>query len=166
MLLSNLTASSLACSTLLSLKVAVIPDARLSKGVYPTDSRSGSCAAPVPYPQAEAQEVLALPLLIDAFVEGAQVVEGDDLSKRTRKATLNFLASVFANLSMVGGPAVVRHFHKLYLQSPTGRDFFLSSQPVDILKPGNVFEYPLGKLVSFTEHSDTIRRSGAAYTIK
>lgn len=113
MLLSNLTASSLACSTLLSLKVTVIPDARLSKGVYPTDSRSGSCAAPVPYPQAKTQEVLALPLLIDAFVEGAQIV--DDLSERTRKATLHFLASVFANLSMVSGPASVRHFYKLHL---------------------------------------------------
>lgn len=108
MLLSNLTASSLACSTLLSLKVSVIPDTRLSRGLYPTDSRSGSCAAPVPYPPAETQEVLALPLLVDAFVEGAQVVENDDLSKRTRKGNLNFLATVFANLSMVCYPALAR----------------------------------------------------------
>jgi hypothetical protein len=36
---------------------------------------------------------------LDAFVEGAQVVE--DLSKRTRKGELHFLASVFANMTAV-----------------------------------------------------------------
>jgi len=41
----------------------------------------------------------ALPLLIDAFVDGAQMAE--DLSKRTRKAELHFLASVFANMTVV-----------------------------------------------------------------
>lgn len=101
MLLSNLTAATPACSTLLTLKVKVIPDSRLSNGVYPIESRCGSCPAPVPYPSAESRDVPALPLLINAFVEGAQVVESGDLSKRTRKANLHFLASVFANMTAV-----------------------------------------------------------------
>jgi hypothetical protein len=101
MLLSNLTAATPACSTLLTLKVKVIPDSRLSNGVYPIESRCGSCPEPVPYPSAESRDVPALPLLINAFVEGAQVVESGDLSKRTRKASLHFLASVFANMTAV-----------------------------------------------------------------
>jgi len=99
MLLSNLTASSPACSVLLSLKISVIPDSRLSNSFYPVESRCGSCPAPVPYPSAEPIEMAALPLLIDAFVDGAQMAE--DLSKRTRKAELHFLASVFANMTVV-----------------------------------------------------------------
>lgn len=102
MLLSNLTASSAACSIVLNMKLPVIPDDRLSNSIYPVDSRCGSCPAPVPYPSGETKEVLALPLLIDAFVEGAQVVQTEDLSKRTRKAELHFLASVFANFTVVG----------------------------------------------------------------
>ena len=81
------------------MKVSVIPDNRLSKGIYPDGSRCGSCPEPVPYPKAEPREALALPLLIESFVEGAQLV--DDLSKRSRKAELHFLASVFANMTMV-----------------------------------------------------------------
>jgi len=99
MLLSNLTAAAPACSALLTMKVSVIPDDRLSKGVYPDGSRCGSCPEPVPYPKAKPKELMALPLLIEAFVEGAQLV--DDLSKRSRKAELHFLASVFANMTMV-----------------------------------------------------------------
>jgi Domain of unknown function (DUF383) len=101
MLLSNLTASSAACSTLLSIKVSVIPESRLSNSLYTTDSRCGSCPAPVPYPSGESREVQALPLLVDAFVQGSQVVESGDLSKRSRKAELHFLASVFANMTVV-----------------------------------------------------------------
>ncbi|KAF8993804.1 hypothetical protein BDQ17DRAFT_1367936 [Cyathus striatus] len=149
MLLSNLTASSSACSAMLKLKIPVIPDKRLSNGLFPVDSRSGSCPSPVPYPQAEAKEVLALPLLVDAFVEGAQMDEGD-LSKRTRKGSLNFLASVFANVTV----------------SPAGRTFFLTPQPNNQLDKASKKEYPLSKLVAFTEHTDTIRRGGVASTIK
>ena len=109
MLLSNLTASSAACSTLLSIKVSVIPDSRLSNSLYTTDSRCGSCPAPVPYPTGESRELQALPLLIDAFVQGSQVVESGDLSKRTRKAELNFLASVFANLTVVRISSMLRN---------------------------------------------------------
>ncbi|PPQ70659.1 hypothetical protein CVT24_000667 [Panaeolus cyanescens] len=150
MLLSNLTSSSPACSVLLSMKVSVIPDTRLANGVYTTDSRCGSCPEPVPYPKGETQEVMALPLLLDAFVQGASVHETEDLSKRTRKAELNFLANVFANM----------------IVSPTGRNYFLSPQPLHVLKPDSPLEYPLAKLVSFTEHPDPIRRAGVASSIK
>ena len=168
MLLSNLTASSAACSTLLSIKVSVIPDSRLSNSLYTIYSRCGSCPAPVPYPTGETREILALPLLVDAFVQGSQVVESGDLSKRTRKAELHFLASVFANLT------VVRIFvyasqplpQNNDLQSPAGRNFFLSPQPTDVLKSDSSLEYILAKLVPFTEHKDKIRRGGVASTIK
>jgi len=101
MLLSNLTAASTACSILLTLKITIIPDDRLSNSLYPIESRCGSCPAPVPYPTGDAREALVLPMLIDAFLEGAQMVETGDLSKRTRKAELHFLASVFANMTVV-----------------------------------------------------------------
>ncbi|KDR67629.1 hypothetical protein GALMADRAFT_130070 [Galerina marginata CBS 339.88] len=150
MLLSNLTAASTACSILLTLNVPIIPDDRLSNSVYPTESRCGSCPAPVPYPSAETKEILALPFLIDAFVEGAQVVESGDLSKRTRKAELHFLANVFANMTV----------------SPVGRNYFLSPQPTTASKPDQLLEYPLAKLVAFTEHADTMRRGGVASALK
>lgn len=101
MLLSNLTASSAACSSLLSLKISVIPDSRLPNGVYAVDSRSASCPAPVPYPTGESIQVPALPLLVDAFVQGATIGDIKDLSKRRRKGELHFLANVFANLTVV-----------------------------------------------------------------
>lgn len=83
------------------MKITVIPH----KGsLWPVNSRCGSCPAPVPYPQGEEREVAALPLLVEAFVQGATMGEITDLSKRPRKAELNFLASVFANMSVVRPP--------------------------------------------------------------
>ncbi|KAI6044448.1 hypothetical protein EDC04DRAFT_2642640 [Pisolithus marmoratus] len=152
MLLSNLTASTSACSTLLTLRVPLVmltPSA--SKVPYYTpQSRSGTCPAPVPYPSGEQLETLALPLLIDAFIQAASLDHSVDKSKRTRKGDLHFLSSVFANIST----------------SPVGRLFFVTPQPSDPLKPGSALEYPLGKIVPFTEHQDTIRRGGAASTLK
>ena len=100
MLLSNLTATATPCSVILSMKVKVIRDSRLSNSFYPIKSQCGSCPPPVPYPPGEVTEMAALPLLIDSFVEGAQLTE--DLIKRTRKAELHFLSNVFANMTMVG----------------------------------------------------------------
>ncbi|KAG6855907.1 hypothetical protein H0H87_009513 [Tephrocybe sp. NHM501043] len=142
MLLSNLTSSSAACSVVLSLKISIIPGA----GFYATQSRCGTSAPPDPYPTGETQDVLALPLLVDAF---STIHADPDPEKRIRKGDLHFLASVFANLSV----------------APAGRSFFLSAQPVDFSKPAEL-EYPLAKLVSFTEHKDTIRRGGVASTLK
>ena len=98
MLLSNLTASSVACSALLSLKIPLISD---TVELYPPQSRCGTCAAPVPYPSGDSRDVLALPLLVDAFVQGAQVDPSADPTTRKRKGELHFLSSVFANLSVV-----------------------------------------------------------------
>ncbi|KAF8649277.1 hypothetical protein AX16_005905 [Volvariella volvacea WC 439] len=148
MLLSNLTSSSAACATVLSIKTEVILNSKQPNGFYATQSRSGTCPAPVPYPTGETRTVPVLPLLVDAFVQGAQV-DPSDLAKRTRKGDLHFLASVFANVTV----------------SPAGREFFLTpcENPLD----GDAEkEYPLAKVVSFTEHKDTIRRGGVASIIK
>ena len=102
MLLSNLSAATSVCTALLSLKVPILPDDRSPMKWFPVDSRCGTCPAPVPYPSGEPKEVLALPLLIDAFVKAAPGVENQDLTKRTHKGELHFLSSVFANLSTVG----------------------------------------------------------------
>lgn len=97
MLLSNLTASAAACSAVLALKITVLPDPSSPAACYPTQSRCGTCLAPSPYPSGEPREMLALPFMIDAFVQGAQV----DSEKEKRKGQLHFLASVFANLTVV-----------------------------------------------------------------
>ena len=133
MLLSNLTASSSACSTLLSIKVSVIPDSRLSNSLYTTDSRCGSCPAPVPYPTGESREVRALPLLVDGFVQGSQVVESGDISKRSRKAELHFLASVFANLTVVRTSSILRNRYlksMIFSRQLEEIFFFLLSPPM------------------------------------
>ncbi|KAF8623119.1 hypothetical protein AX17_007553 [Amanita inopinata Kibby_2008] len=149
-LLSNLSSSSITCASIASMKIEVIPESSLASQCFPTLSRCGSCPAPVPHPSGEPREVPALSLLMDAFVQGAQIEE--DLAKRVRKGHLHFLASVFANLST----------------STVGRDFFFTPLPKNILKQADKddLEYPLSKIVPFTEHKDTIRRGGIASTIK
>ncbi|PFH48657.1 hypothetical protein AMATHDRAFT_76595 [Amanita thiersii Skay4041] len=149
MLLSNLSSSSTTCAAIASMRVEVISEPKLANSWYPTQSRCGSCPAPVPYPSGEPRQVAALPLLLDAFIHGAQVEE--DLSKRTRKGQLHFLASVFANLA----------------SSSVGRDFFFTPHPKHLVDPqDDHLEYPLSKIVTFTEHKDTIRRGGVASAIK
>ncbi|TFK25130.1 cytoplasmic protein [Coprinopsis marcescibilis] len=164
MLLSNLTASSAACLIVITMKIKVIqykPYGEDAFQMYPVDSRSGSSPTPVPHPTGQEMELNALPLLIDAFVQGATMGDIDDLSKRKRKGELNFLASVFANITV----------------SPAGRLVFLTPQPSDITKTdlsqvtetqdGKIaLEYPLAKIVPFTEHKDSIRRKGVASSIK
>jgi len=103
MLLSNLTASPTACSALLSLNVAVIVidgDPSSQSSCYTPQSKCGTCPAPLPYPPGSQRQVSALPLLVEAFVQGASVDPSRNV-KPTRKGELHFLASVFANLSSV-----------------------------------------------------------------
>ncbi|EIM86519.1 DUF383-domain-containing protein [Stereum hirsutum FP-91666 SS1] len=152
MLLSNLTTaiSSSTAAALLSMKVKVIPYEALLGGLYPTNSRSGSCAAPVPYPQGEEVDVPALPLLLDAFVRGANIDPDNEEGRRRQKSSLHFLASVFANVST----------------TPVGRQFLWTPQHIDLLRSSGPVEFPLSKIVAFTEHKDTIRRGGVASTIK
>ncbi|KAF8836959.1 DUF383-domain-containing protein [Paxillus ammoniavirescens] len=152
MLLSNLTSSSSPCAALLNLEIPIIPVISDTSPVsyYPTQSRSGTCSAPVPYPSIEPQEVLALPLLLEAFVQAASVDSSGDKSRRLRKGDLHFLSSVFANIST----------------SPAGRFFFVTPRPSDVMKVDSALEYPLSKIVALTEHKDTIRRGGVAAIIK
>ncbi|KAJ7777173.1 hypothetical protein B0H16DRAFT_1504558 [Mycena metata] len=147
MLLSNLTASTAACATVLSLEIEIIHESTFPNSFYPPQSRCATSVAPVPYPAGETRSTAALPLLVDAFVQGA---ESGDVSTRIRKGNLHFLASVFANLST----------------SPAGRNFFLCPRAPNVLEPDGALEYPLVKLLAFTEHQDTIRRGGVASTIK
>ncbi|KAG9309887.1 hypothetical protein JVU11DRAFT_9917 [Chiua virens] len=151
MLLSNLTSSSSACAALLSLQIKVVPLTSTNSPIsyHPTQSRSATCSAPVPYPSIEPKQVHALPLLVDAFVQGANL--GPNLSsERIRKGDLHFLSSVFANISA----------------SHAGKIFFVTPRPSDAIKSESALEYPLSKIVPFTEHGDIIRRGGVASTIK
>ncbi|KAH9943846.1 DUF383-domain-containing protein [Amylocystis lapponica] len=150
MLLSNLTGSAATCATLLSMTVSIFPDPKSFTLYFPVQSRSGTCPAPVPYPSGEPRDIIALPLLIDAFMQGAAVDDAQDKDKRPRKADLHFLSSVFANISVI----------------PAGRLFFLTPRPADPLKTDGALEYPLSKILAFTEHKDTIRRGGVASTLK
>lgn len=169
MLLSNVTAAGSACTTLLSLKVSVLPDPKSPMKVFPVDSRSGSCPAPVPYPAGEPKEVLALPLLLDAFVKAARVTDDPDPSKHQFKGQLHFLASVFANMSSVniavficaGSSSIL-----FFTQVSAGRSFFVTPRSSDPLSEDGDLEYPLSKLLAFTEHKDMMRRGGVGSTIK
>ncbi|KAF7798572.1 hypothetical protein EIP86_009794 [Pleurotus ostreatoroseus] len=150
MILSNITTAAATCSTLLSMKVEILPDPKSPTKYFPTQSRSGTCGAPVPYPSGDPKEVFALPLLVDAFVQGASVDDENDPDKRPRKASLHFLSSVFANLSI----------------TPPGRLFFLTPRASNPLSNEGDLEYPLAKFLVFTEHKDTIRRGGVASIMK
>ena len=99
MLLSNITAQTSTCATLLALKVPVISNPSANPPFYPPSSRSGTSPPPYPYPQGKETEVPALPLLVQAFVQGAKEPAASE--ERTRKGDLHFLSSVFANVSMV-----------------------------------------------------------------
>lgn len=108
MLLSNMTVSTAICSALLKLTVSILPDSKSPTLYYPVQSKCGTCPAPVPYPTGEPRSVPALPLLLDAFVQGAAASATADKGKRVRKGTLHFLSSVFANISTVGWLSLVR----------------------------------------------------------
>lgn len=101
MLLSNLTTSPGSCTALLALHIPLLQTPSSAGPFYPTQSRAGSCAPPVPYPKGTEVDMRALPLLVDAFAQGANVDLKISRDKRLRKSDLPFLASVFANLSTV-----------------------------------------------------------------
>ncbi|THH08261.1 hypothetical protein EW145_g2835 [Phellinidium pouzarii] len=100
MLLSNITSHASTCASLLSLKVPVLLNPSATPPYYPPQSRSGTSIPPSPYPSGDVKDVQALPLLVQAFVQGAKVDTTSE--QRTRKGDLHFLASVFANVSMSG----------------------------------------------------------------
>jgi hypothetical protein len=108
MLLSNLTTSPGSCTALLACHIPILQTPSSAGPFYPTESRAGSCAPPVPYPTGTEVNMRALPLLVDAFVQGANIDPSVPLDKRPRKSELHFLASVFANLSTVSVQVAVR----------------------------------------------------------
>ncbi|PVV01360.1 hypothetical protein BB560_004224 [Smittium megazygosporum] len=79
---------------------------------------------------------LVLDLLTDYFVRGVTP------NSPNPKANFNFLASVFADISA----------------TKQGRDYFLT--------PNAKNEYPISKIIVFTEYKEVIRRGGSINTIK
>ncbi|KAJ6617018.1 hypothetical protein B0H10DRAFT_2164537 [Mycena sp. CBHHK59/15] len=130
-ILADLASMLFRCATVLSLKIDIIPEPTFPNSFYPPQSRCGTAVAPAPYPAGDARLVLALPLLLDAFVQGAQTDDSAD-------GNLHFQASVFANLTT----------------SPAGRNFFLGPRSPSVLEPDGAPEYPLAKLLAFTEHKE------------
>ncbi|KZP01678.1 DUF383-domain-containing protein [Calocera viscosa TUFC12733] len=150
MLLSNITVNPTACSTLVTMKIPVVPLPKETLPFYPTASRSATSSAPPTYRYTEESHIAALPLLVDAFIDGARVqVEGHSSEKR--KGELHFLSSVFANISAI----------------PAGRTLFLTPvAPDPVIYGEGEAEYMVAKLLAFTEHKDLIRRGGVLSTIK
>ena len=99
MLLSNLSVSASVTSALVSMKISIIPDRKDPELFYPVQSRSGT--SPLP-PPGDPQDVPAMPLLVDAFVQGALMDENQKLDERKRKGELHFLGGIFANITSVG----------------------------------------------------------------
>lgn len=81
------------------MRIPIIPDRKDPESFYPVQSRSGT--SPLP-PPGNSLEVPVMPLLVDAFTQGALVDESQELDERKRKGQLHFLASVFANITTVG----------------------------------------------------------------
>ncbi|EUC59763.1 cytoplasm protein, putative [Rhizoctonia solani AG-3 Rhs1AP] len=135
MVLSNMTVNPNVIQTLLSLKIQLEND-------HPVASRASTAPAPNSTGVTQTREESAVLLLVDAFVDAA-TLPGESKEERKRKGDLHFLASVFANITVV----------------PTGRLALLSLR-------SETSEFALAKLLSFTEHPDTIRRGGVASTLK
>ncbi|GAA5871941.1 hypothetical protein JCM3774_000735 [Rhodotorula dairenensis] len=141
MLLSNMTKLDSAARDLVALRIPF----QISHDDSPAPSADGAEAssssttaqpAPKPTLQESEFELPALDLLLEVFLKG-------DSKKYNPNATYDFLASVFANVSLL----------------PAGRAFLLSTTDRSA-------EPPLAKIISFTEHPSTIRRGGVASTIK
>ena len=98
MLLSNLSVSATVTSALVSMKISIIIDRTDPDAFYPVQSRSGTSPSP---PSGDPRDVLAMPLLVDAFVQSALIDENQTLDERKRKGELHFLASIFANITTV-----------------------------------------------------------------
>jgi hypothetical protein len=154
MLLSNISRSTAIAARLVRLQIPVY----FAPWTYPPFSRSATSTAPTSEQLSgqKTTELAALSLLLDAFVAGA--------TPNAREGSLHFLASVFANISLVRVRAfVVSMLGFIPNQIPEGRLFFFTPSSSN---PASAQEHPLAKVVPFTEHPDTIRRGGAASTIK
>ena len=95
MLLSNITTSLAVSSRAVNIKIPVYFEPR----IYPPFSRAVTSPWPENLPETGPEENLALPLLVDAFVDGAA---HDTLDNGKREGSLHFLSSFFANVTVVG----------------------------------------------------------------
>ena len=96
MILSNISNQASTCAALIALKVPVLQTPGSTAPFYPPLSRAATSPPPSPYPSGNTVEVEALPLLAQAFVQGAEVG-----GEKKREGNLHFLATVFANISTV-----------------------------------------------------------------
>lgn len=82
--------------------------------------------------------------------ESVQPVEMDSNGRPVlkRRSTCNFLASVFANVTVL----------------PKGREFFVT--PMAGADAQAADAYPIGRVMVYTEHADLIRRGGVISTLK
>lgn len=159
MLLSNMSKLDTVSLQILNLRVpfsvAPSPSTSTSTATNKSDEHVEKVARKSP---AVEDEILALDLLLEVHLKG----EG---KKYNPNANYDFLASVFANISLVfcfsllQHPRVARLTRVSLMQFPQGRAFLLAAPDASV-------EPPLSKLISFTEHPSPIRRGGVASTIK
>lgn len=166
MLLSNITSHPSLISNLANLTIPIIPLPK-SKHYPPYFLPASGSASSTIHPDfrdptiglanAEAgqepeREIEAIRALVQAFEDGAS--DGVKEGTGKRKGDCNFLASVFANISM----------------APATRQLLLTPrppfpQPAEAT-PSEDDEPLLSKIVVYTGHPDTIRRGGALGCIK
>ncbi|ORX40811.1 cytoplasm protein [Kockovaella imperatae] len=166
MLLSNLTSHPSLLPQIINLDIPIIP-LTLSKHYPPWYLPAAASASSTIHPdwrdtritkpnaeagQEEERTVEGLRALVQAFEDGA--AEGVKEGKGKRKGDVNFLASVFANISM----------------TPSTRTLLLTPRPPfpqpSTASPSENDEPLLSKIVIYTEHPDLIRRGGALGCIK
>lgn len=166
MLLSNLTSHTSLLPQIVNLTIPIV-GLPLSKHYPPYHLPAAASASSSFHPdyrdpavvpanaeagQEEERDIEALRALVQAFEDGAG--EGVKEGKGKRKGECHFLASVFANVSML----------------PATRQLLLTPRPPfphpssDLPSPDD--EPLLSKIVVYTGHPDTIRRGGALGCIK
>lgn len=192
MLLSNLTSHPSLITPIANLKIPLVPlpssktyppwflpaSASSSSSIHP-DYRSPDVSPPNKEAgQEDERDIEGLRALVQAFEDGAG--EGVRDSTGKRKGECHFLASVFANVSMVRPPHpdfsfrptkyVWTEFTLTTEKIPATRQLLLIPQPpfpaATSSKPSETDEPLLTKIVVYTEHPDTIRRGGALGCIK
>jgi len=181
MLLSNLTSHPNLVPHIASLKIPIIPlpqsttyppyflptSLSATSTIHP-DFRDPTIGPPNKEAgQEEEREIEGLRALVQAFEDGAS--DGVKDSKGKRKGECHFLASVFANISMVS-PDNSGFCDSAKVQAPALRSLLLAPRP-PFPQPSSTEasgddEPLLSKIVVYTEHPDTIRRGGALGCIK
>ncbi|KAK4688753.1 hypothetical protein P7C73_g1356, partial [Tremellales sp. Uapishka_1] len=165
MLLSNISShpSLIAQLTSLTIPLIPLPESKIYPPYFLPASMSASSSVHADYRdpsfgqrsevgQEGEREIEGIRALVQAFEDGA--IEGTKDNKGKRKGDCHFLASVFANISMI----------------PSTRHLLLTPQPPFpaplSAKQEETDEPLLSKIVVYTEHENVIRRGGALGCIK